>query len=260
MAELVLAEMIADGVLQLMINRPERRNALNSEVLGELAAGISEAKEDADVRVIVLTGAGDKAFCAGGDLNPGAMKSGMLAMHEDRRGFVDLFQTMRAAGKPIIARVQSHCLAGGMGLMLGCDLAIAAESATFGTPEIKRGLFPMMIMALIFRTVGRRAGMEMILTGRRYDSAAAEKMGLVNSVVPDDQLDFAVLELANRIAGFSPAILKLGRDAFYMQEDMPFDQALEFLRSQLTINTLAEDAAEGIMSFFQKRPPKWKGR
>jgi enoyl-CoA hydratase/carnithine racemase len=181
-------------------------------------------------------------------------------MHGDRRGFLTLFRAMREVGKPIIARVQGHCLAGGLGLMVACDLAVAGERATFGTPEIKRGLFPMMIMALIFRNVGRKKGMELILTGERIDAHEAERIGLINRVVADDELDQAVLELASRIASYSPAILKLGRDAFYAQDDLPLEKALDYLHTQLTLNTMTEDAAEGVMAFFQKREPQWKGR
>lgn len=260
MSDIVLLTTLGDGIAQLTINREARRNALNSEVLRALTEHLRAISSSTEHHVVVLTGAGDKAFCAGGDLNPSAAQGGMLAMHSDRHLFIELFQTMRTCGRPIIARVQGHCLAGGLGLMLGCDMAIAAEKATFGTPEIKRGLFPMMIMALIFRNIGRKRGMEMVLTGDRYSSQEAATMGLINRVVPDDELDAAVLSLAQKVAGYSPAILKLGRDAFYTQEDLPFGKALEYLQSQLTINTLAEDAAEGIMSFFQKRDPVWKGR
>lgn len=260
MSEVVLLSTPSEGVARLTLNRPERRNALNGEVLSALIAHFDDLSRSDAHRVIVLTGAGDKAFCAGGDLSPAAASEGMLAMHRDRHRFVELFGTMRRCGKPIIGRVQGHCLAGGLGLMLACDLAVAAQRATFGTPEIKRGLFPMMIMALIFRNVGRKRGMEMVLTGRRYSADEAERMGMVNRVVPDDELDTAVDELARTIAGYSPAILRLGRDAFYAQDDMSFEKALVFLQSQLTVNTLAEDAAEGIMSFFEKREPVWKGR
>jgi len=261
MSELVLENMLDNGILQLTLNRPDRHNALNNETLEQLIERLGSAKDNEDARVVVLTGAGEKAFCAGGDLSPGGgMSGGMLPLHYDRLAFVDLFRAMRSLGKPIIARVQGHCLGGGLGLMLGCDLAIAAERATFGTPEIRVGLFPMMIMTLIFRNIGRKAGMEMIFTGERMSAEWAVRVGLVNKVVPDDELDSTVMTLAKKIAGYSPAILKLGRDAFYAQEDMPLEQALAFLHSQLTINTLAEDAAEGVAAFIGKREPEWKGK
>jgi len=260
MSDDVLLSTLDDGIAQITLNRESRRNALNADVLRQLIEKIEIVRDDKSHRVIVLTGAGERAFCAGGDLNPAQASGGLLGMHSSRHLFVDLFQTMNRCGKPIIARVQGHCLAGGLGLMLACDLAIAAERATFGTPEIKRGLFPMMIMALIFRNVGRKRGMELILTGDRISAHEAATLGLVNRAVPDEDLDAAVLELAGRIGSYSPAVLRLGRDAFYNQQDMPFKQALEYLQGQLTLNTLTEDAAEGVMSFFEKRDPVWKGR
>jgi enoyl-CoA hydratase len=260
MEELILRRTLCDGVVELALNRPERRNALNSDLIRAFLGRLEEVRDDPAVRVIVVTGSGDQAFCAGGDLSPGGNMGGLLSMHDQRGLFVAMFHAMIDCGKPLLARVQGHCLGGGLGLMLACDLALAGESATFGTPEIRVGLFPMMIMTLIFRNVGRKRGMEMILTGERLPAAEAARIGLVNRTVPDDQLDAEVLALATRVAEFSPAVLKLGRDAFYAQEDMPYGQALDYLRSQLTINTLAEDAAEGIAAFLGKRPPQWKGR
>ena len=144
--------------------------------------------------------------------------------------------------------------------MLACDMAVASEDATFGTPEIKVGLFPMMIMTLIFKNIGRKRAMEMILTGERMDAAEAYRVGLVNRVVPAQELDAALAELAQRVASFSPAVLKLGRDAVYRTMDMQVDDALDYLRSQLTLNTMLEDAAIGIRAFLTKSKPEWKGR
>ena len=246
-------------VATLTINRPEKRNALNGAVIEGLISSLDALASDPEVGAIVLTGAGERAFSSGGDLS-GMSDVGMLGMHQQRERFIDLFQAMIRVGKPIIARVNGDAFAGGLGLMLACDLVVAVDSARFGTPEIKVGLFPMMIMALIFRNVGRKKGMEMLLTGDRFDAPEAEKMGLINYAVPREALDDRVDALAKKMAGFSPAVLKLGRDAFYQSQDMTFDQALQFLRSQLTINTLTEDAAEGVMSFLMKKSPEWKGR
>ncbi len=259
MSELVLTTVV-DGVATLTLNRPERRNALSPELLDALIAALQSTKADADVRVVVLTGAGDKSFCAGGDLGGQAVAGGVAGMHEGRKRFADLFHTLFELGKPTIARVQGTCLGGGLGLMLACDMAVVSEDATFGTPEIKVGLFPMMIMTLIFRNVGRKRAMEMILTGERMDAAEAHRVGLVNRVAPTAELDAAVATLADRVGSFSPAVLKLGRDAVYRTMDMQLDDALDFLRSQLTLNTMLEDAAVGIRAFLTKSKPEWKGR
>lgn len=259
MSELVLRE-DAGGVSTLTLNRPERRNALSPQLLDALIAALAEVKADPEVKVVVLTGAGDKAFCAGGDLGGQAVASGVAGLHEGRRAFSDLFHALFELGKPTIARVQGTCLGGGLGLMLACDMAVVSEDATFGTPEIKVGLFPMMIMTLIFKNVGRKRAMEMILTGERLDAAEAHRVGLVNRVAPAEELDAAVSKLAERVASFSPAVLKLGRDAVYRTMDMNVDDALDYLRSQLTLNTMLEDAAIGIRAFLTKSKPEWKGR
>jgi enoyl-CoA hydratase/carnithine racemase len=252
---------VADGVARVTINRPEARNALSQEVMEGLLDAFERASRDAAVRVVVLTGAGDKAFCAGGDLGGrGFQQKGFLERHQDRRSFADLFRRMNALGKPLVARVRGHCLAGGFGLALGCDLVVASDDASFGTPEVKRGLMPMMIMATIFRNVGRKKGMELLLTGDRISAAEACRLGLVNYAVPADQLDAKVDELAAKVAAMSPAVVKLGRDAFYAMSDMGFDQALDYLQAMLTVNLGTEDAIEGVRAFLEKRDPVWKGR
>jgi enoyl-CoA hydratase len=258
-AQTVLLE-TREGTATVTLNRPDRRNALSADLVETLIETLERLKTDDDVRVIVLTGAGEKSFCAGGDLRGQQAGDGLLKLHESRGRFADLFHTMFGVGKPIIARVQGTCLGGGLGLMLACDLAVASEDATFGTPEIKVGLFPMMIMALIFRNVGRKKGMELILTGRRIDAVAAERLGLINQVVATDALDDAVDDLAARIGSFSPAVLRLGRNAVYDTMDMPMDEALSHLHAQLTLNTLLDDAAVGIGAFLTRSEPKWKGR
>jgi len=259
MSESIVLCDIEDGVATVTLNRPRRRNALSPELLEALLATFAQIKADPEARVVVITGAGEKAFCAGGDLGS-QVGSGLLELHNNRDAFCELFRVMFGLGKPIIARVQGACLGGGLGLMLACDLAIASDQATFGTPEIKVGLFPMMIMTLIFRNIGRKKAMEMMLTGKRIDGAEAERIGLINSVVPAAELDEAVAAMAKTVASYSPAVLQLGRDAVYQTMDMPIGDGLQYLRSQLTLNTLLEDAAEGIGAFLAKRPPEWKGR
>jgi enoyl-CoA hydratase/carnithine racemase len=264
---------VSGHVARLTINRPEARNALSQDVMEGLLAALDRAAADPEVRVLVLTGAGEKAFCAGGDLggrgfkpdDPAgqalrAMQKGFAERHRDRRSFADLFRRINGLGKPVIARVRGHCLAGGFGLALGCDLVVASDDSSFGTPEVRRGLMPMMIMATIFRNVGRKKGMELLLTGERISAAEAERLGLINYAVPAAQLDAKVDELAARVASMSPAVVRLGRDAFYAMADMAFDAALEYLQAMLTVNLGTDDAAEGVRAFLEKRDPVWKGR
>ncbi len=250
----------AGGVRTLTLNRPDRRNALSPELIEALLAALAEARDDPETRVVVLTGAGGKAFCAGGDLGSQLGGGGFVATHEGRGRFADLVEALLALGKPTIARVDGACMGGGLGLMLACDLAIASTTATFGTPEIKVGLFPMMIMTLIFRNMGRKAAMEMMLTGDKLSAAEARELGLLNRVVEPAELDQAVAELAGKVAAYSPAVLKLGRDAVYATMDMPLKDALRYLHSQLSLNTLLEDCAIGVKAFLTRTKPVWRGR
>lgn len=244
----------------LTLNRPDRRNALSPGLIEDLIAALDLARDDVEVRVVVLTGAGERAFCAGGDLAGGMMAAGVVPAHHGRARFGDLLRRLRDLGKPVIARVQGDALGGGFGLMLACDLVVLSERARVGTPEIRLGLFPYVIMATIFRNVGRKAGMELVLTGDKISASRALELGLVNQVVPADELDSATDALCSRVERHSPAILKLGRQAFYRMADMNYDDALEYLNTMLTINTLADDAAEGVSAFLGKREPDWKGK
>lgn len=252
---------VDDRVATIMINRAERRNALNNQVIDELTSALNSARVDGDVNVVVLTGAGERAFSAGGDLSPsGSMGGGMLGMHWDRGGFADLLLTFKKVGKPIVGRINGDALGGGFGLLLACDIAIASEKARVGCPEINVGLFPMMIMALIFRNVPRKFGVEMMLTGKKFGSDKAFEYGMVNAVVPADELDAAVDDMVNTLKSKSSAVMRLGLNAFHTMSDMSQEEALRYLHSCLTLNTMAEDAAEGVMAFIQKREPEWKGR
>ena len=250
-------------IARVTINRPDKRNALNATVIAELIAAFRAADLDGNVGAIVLTGAGEKAFCAGADLGGGGMigAATVYDRHETGRNFLELFRTMREIGKPIVCAANGHVLAGGLGLALACDALIAVDDADFGTPEINVGLFPYVIMATIVRTTSnRRRMLELILTGDKIRGAEVVSLGWANYVVPRAQFGAKVDELALKLASKSPAILRLGRRAYYTMSDMSFEQAIEYLQGMLTITTLTEDAAEGITSFLEKRPAQWKGK
>ncbi|MBN1209312.1 MAG: enoyl-CoA hydratase/isomerase family protein [Myxococcaceae bacterium] len=250
---------VQGGQALVTIDRPRARNALSPAVVQGLMEALSRAEADPEARVVVLTGAGEKVFCAGGDLGQ-LGEGGFLATHEGRRTYATLLTRLQGCRKPTVARVNGHALAGGLGLVLACDLAVAAEHAEFGTPEIDVGLFPMMMMALLQRHVGRKRALELVMTGDRLPAREALALGLINRVVPAAELDAAVGALAGKLAGKSQAILALGKRAFFTAEDLPLPAALEFLASQLSLNVLAEDAGEGVSAFLEKRPPKWNDR
>ncbi|MBS1148977.1 MAG: crotonase [Myxococcaceae bacterium] len=258
MDELEVTYEVQGPAARLTINREAARNALSPGVIAGLCAGLDKAEADSAVRVVVLTGTGVKAFCAGGDL--GGMADGFLAGHEGRRGYGALLLKIQGCSKPTIARLNGHALAGGMGLVLASDFAIASSEAQLGLPEIDRGLFPMMLLALLQRHLGRKQALQLLLTGERVGAAEAVTLGLVNQAVAPAGLDAAVELLAGKLAGKSQAILKLGKRAFLSAEDLPLAQAIELLAANLSINVLAEDAAEGVTAFLEKRKPNWKDR
>ncbi|HTL35315.1 MAG TPA: enoyl-CoA hydratase/isomerase family protein [Kofleriaceae bacterium] len=240
-------------IARITLDRPDKRNPIGPATCGELVAAFGTLKAATDVRVVILTGAG-AVFSAGGDLSAMQQPSGPTAT------LVELFTTMHELGKPIIAMVNGHALAGGLGLMVACDLVIASDQAQFGTTEIAVGLWPMMITAEITRSVGRKKTLEMMLTGRKLASAEAVECGLVNRAVPPDQLETATMQLATEIAERSPAAIKLGLHAFYRSQDMELEPQLRYLEAELGRVLALEDAAEGITAFLQKRKPVWKGK
>lgn len=251
---------VDSGIARLTINRPERRNALSWSVVGELRRRVAECRDDAEARVLVLSGEGDRAFCAGADLSGMAEGAGYLDLHEARGDLAKLFEDLWTLGKPSIARVRGYALAGGMGLALACDLVVAADDAQFGTPEIDVGLWPYMITVPLTRSMPPKKALELMMTGRRVDAAEADRIGFVTRVVPVDELDAAVDELAASLATKPPGIMRLGRDAFYAVWDLAAADALRLLHPALTVTTGTADSAEGLAAFAEKRAPTWTGR
>ena len=249
-----------DGVLTLTINRPELRNALSWAVISGLRDAVVAARTDPAVRVIVITGAGERAFCAGADLGGMAADAGQAEIHRARGELARLFEDLYSLGKPTIAKVRGFCLAGGFGLALACDLVVAADDAKFGTPEINVGLWPYMITVPLCRSMPPKKALELMMTGRRIDAAEADRIGFVAQVVPAAQLDATVDELAANLASKSPSVMALGRDSFYSVIDQSAADALRQLHPLLSVNATFEDAAEGISAFLEKRPPVWTGK
>jgi enoyl-CoA hydratase len=258
-SEKVLYE-VAEGVATVTLNDPEKRNMLSGQMLGELVDAMRKARDSDDVRAVVLTGAGEKVFCAGADLGGFGADAPLVEKHFASDLFLEFFRLMPRLGKPSLCALNGHVLAGGMGLALSCDLLIAREGATFSTPEINVGAFPYMIMAIIYRNVPRKKVNEMMLLGERMSAEDAVQFGLANKVVPAAQFDEAVGDWAAKLASKSPLLMKIGHDAMYRQQDMALDEALEFLRSQLSLTFSTEDIQEGVQAFFEKREPNWKGR
>jgi enoyl-CoA hydratase/carnithine racemase len=250
---------VADGVAKVTLNDPDKRNMLSGAMLSEVVAAMEMARDSEEVRAVVLTGAG-KVFCAGADLGGFASETSLIEKHFGSDLFLEFFRLMPRLGKPSLCALNGHVLAGGMGLALSCDLVIAKEGTTFGTPEINVGAFPYMIMAIIYRNVPRKKVNEMLLLGDRLTAEEAVTYGLANKVVAADEYDAAIADWATRLASKSPLLMKLGHDAMYRQQDMAIDDGLEFLRSQLSLTFTTEDLREGVTAFFEKREPKWEGR
>jgi enoyl-CoA hydratase/carnithine racemase len=270
-SEQVIAES-EGGILRLTINRPERRNAMTWEVIATLRKAVADAREDPSVRVLVLSGAGEEAFCSGADL--GSMHRGVpagesadqagetsvLAQHEARGELAGLFEQLWGLGKPTIARVQGWAMAGGLGLALACDLVVASRRARFGAPEINVGLWPYMITVPMLRSMPPKKALELMLTGRVVDAEEADRLGFVTRLVDEQDLDRATDELAANLASKPPGSMRLGRDSFYSVLDMESDKALVHLRAMLTLTALTEDAVEGMEAFLEKRAPRWQSR
>jgi enoyl-CoA hydratase len=256
----VLYDVADTGVATITLNEPSTRNALSQEVLDGLIACFERARDDEHVRAVVLASSHEAVFSSGANLGGFAGETSLVHKHFASERFLALFRLIGALGKPTLCAASGHVLAGALGIALACDLIVAKEGATFGTPEINVGAFPFMIMALIYRNVPRKKANELLLLGERWNAEEALAAGIVNKVVPAEEFDGAVNEWAVKLASKSPVIMRLGKEAMRRQMDMGLDDALDYLRAQLTLALSTEDIVEGVTAFFGKREPRWKGR
>jgi enoyl-CoA hydratase len=250
---------VKDGTAFLTINREARRNAISQEMIKDFTDCLDKADRDEDVRVVCIKGAGEKAFCSGADL------AVTLAGDEEERlagprNYAGLLKKMAGFGKPLVARVNGPCLAGGIGLMLSCDIIIARNDTFFRTPEVNVGIFPMMVGALLYRNVGRKKAVDMVLTGRKIPAPEAESIGLITRAVEPERLDDEVEETLKLLASKSPIGMRIGKEAFHAMSDMPFEEAVDYLCEALGRAISTEDAMEGMTAFIQKRKPEFKGK
>jgi enoyl-CoA hydratase/carnithine racemase len=258
MSEDLLYE-VKDGTALLTINREARRNAISQEMITAFTDYLDKADRDEDVRVVCITGAGEKAFCSGADL------AVTLAGEEEERlagprNYAGLLKIMAGFGKPLVAKVNGPCLAGGIGLMLSCDIIIARNDTFFRTPEVNVGIFPMMVGALLYRNVGRKKAIDMVLTGRKIPAPEAESMGLITRAVEPENLNDEVEETLKLLASKSSIGMRIGKEAFHAMSDMPFEEAVDYLCEALGRAISTEDAMEGMTAFMQKRKPDFKGK
>ncbi len=247
-----------DHAMWITINRADKRNAINKNVIAGIRQGYADAHADHNIRAIVLTAAGDKAFCAGGDLQPGAGFA--FDLSQPNVDYADMLREAQNATLPSIARVNGVCMAGGIGLLCMTDLAVAADHAVFGLPEVKIGLFPMQVLSLLQSIVPRRTVREWCLTGEPFSAAEAKEAGLLNHVVPAAELDAKTQWLLDRLTGKSPTALRRGKYAMRALASMSFDEGIAYTESQIALLAMTEDAKEGLASFNQKRTPVWTNR
>ena len=260
MAPTTLRYEVAGGVATITLDQPDTRNALSDELLDDLIGAFEAARDDDAVRCVVLTSSHEKVFSSGGNLAGFAADVPLAHKHAAIARFPRLFALIGALGKPTLCAANGHVLAGALGLALACDLVVAREGVRFGTPEINVGVFPFMIMALIYRNVGRKKTNELLLLGEQISAEEAERIGLVNRVVPVEEFDAAVADWARKLAAKSPVLMRMGKDAMFRQQDMAFEEAIDFLRAQLALAFSTEDVQEGVRAFFEKRDPVWTGR
>lgn len=251
---------VEDGVCTIAMDEPEKRNALSDALLDALLEAFSRARDTEEARCVVLASTHPRTWSAGGDLGGFTSDAPLSVKHAGIARFPALFRAIGTLGKPVIAAVGGHCLAGAFGLALACDLIVCTESAQFGTPELNVGVFPFMIAALIQRNLPRKKATELMLLGDRISAAEASSLGLVNRVVGDGELDAAVGEWATKLASRSPLLMRMGKDALWRQQDLGLEDAWDFLRSQLALSFATEDIREGVSAFFEQREPRWSGR
>jgi enoyl-CoA hydratase/carnithine racemase len=250
---------VKGGAAFLTINRESRRNAISQEMIAAFLARLDQADQDDDVYAVCITGAGEKAFCSGADLAVTLAKEGEDPL-SGARNYAKLLKKMAQFGKPLVARINGPCLAGGLGLMLSCDIVIARNDAFFSTPEVNVGIFPMMVGALLYRNVSRKKAVDIVLTGRKIPATEAESVGLITRAVEPDRLDQEVQETLKLLTSKSSIGMRIGKEAFYAMSDMPFEEAVDYLCEALGRAISTEDAMEGMMAFMQKREPKFKGK
>jgi enoyl-CoA hydratase/carnithine racemase len=256
MSEEHLLYHVEKNVGRMTINREAQRNAISLEAIELFFKYLDEAEKDETVRVILVTGSGDKAFCSGADLG-GAVEG---KIQQGFKSYARLITRLSGYPKPVVARINGACMAGGMGLMLACDIVVARADTKFGTPEVNVGLWPMMIGALIYRNVLRKKAMEMILLGERLTAEQALSMGLITRVVQPEALDAETARIVDSLAAKSPIGMKIGKEAFYAMADMPFEEAVDFLSGKIAEVAATEDAREGITAFIEKRKPEFRGK
>lgn len=247
---------VKNKVAYFVINREAQRNSISPETVSLFLEYLDKAEEDGDVRVVTVTGSGEKAFCSGADLGGGMGEGGNDAF----RNYAKLLKRLAGFPKPTVAKVNGYCLAGGMGFMLACDIVIAKNTAKFGTPEVNVGLFPMMIGSLIFRNVLRKKAMEMVLLGEKLTADKALEMGLITRSVPPEDIDKEVDNVLENLSLKSPIGMKIGKEAFFQMADMPFENAVDYLSGKLIEVASTQDAVEGITAFIEKRTPVFTGK
>ncbi|MBF4478148.1 Enoyl-CoA hydratase/carnithine racemase [Rhodococcus rhodochrous J3] len=251
---------VDEYVAVLTLDRPETRNALSDDLLDELLVALERARDDGDVRVVVLASSHERIFSAGGDLKAFASDAPTIMKYSGLDRFPRLYRLIGGLGKPVICAAGGDVLAGAFGLALACDFVLAKESAQFGCPEINVGVFPFMISALIYRNVGRLKANELMMYGEKLTATEARELGLVNRVFPDDDFESEVCAWARRLATKSPLLMRMGKDAINNTRDMPLSDALTTLQSQLALAFTTDDLVEGVAAFREKRSPVWKMR